>query len=162
MLSMKPDDLVGKGAFEKKKIISADLELKASDLPYIIIPCTFYPNAENTFSLSVLPSTSPSDVRLKLCPDDWRKAVADVWLNNRFSLLRTELTSHTQGQWVKGKTAGGCRNYKSWLSNPQFSMRLKSKCEVVVILCQRPGSENIDNSIGFYIIQTNGALMLDF
>lgn len=79
---MKPEDLVGKGAFEKKKTISADLELKASDLPYIIIPCTFYPNAQNSYSLTVLPSTSPSDVRLKLCPDDWRKAVTSVRLSN--------------------------------------------------------------------------------
>jgi hypothetical protein len=75
---MKPEDLLGKGAFEKKKTISADLELKASDLPYAIIPCTFYPNTENAFSVSVTPSTSPSDVRLKACTDDWRKAVASV------------------------------------------------------------------------------------
>jgi hypothetical protein len=57
---------------------------------------------------------------------------------------------------VKGKTAGGCRNYKSWLSNPQFFMRLRTKSDVVIILCQQPGAESLDNSIGFYIIQTKG------
>jgi hypothetical protein len=75
---MKPEDLLGKGAFEKKKTISADIELKASELPYAIIPCTFYPDTENSFSVSVTPSTSPSDVRLRACADDWRKAVASV------------------------------------------------------------------------------------
>lgn len=135
ILIMKPEDLLGKGAFEKKKTISADIELKASELPYAIIPCTFYPDTENSFSVSVTPSTSPSDLRLRACADDWRKAVAS-------------------GQWVKGKTAGGCRNYKSWLSNPQFFMRLRARSEVVIILCQQQGTENLDNSIGFYIIQT--------
>ena len=57
---------------------------------------------------------------------------------------------------MKGKTAGGCRNYKSWLSNPQFFMRLRARSEVVIILCQQQGTENLDNSIGFYIIQTKG------
>jgi hypothetical protein len=75
---MKPEDLLGKGAFEKKKTISADIELKASELPYAIIPCTFYPDTENSFSVSVTPSTSPSDLRLRACADDWRKAVASV------------------------------------------------------------------------------------
>ena len=75
---MKPEDLLGKGAFEKKKTISADIELKASEQPYAIIPCTFYPDTENSFSVSVTPSTSPSDLRLRACADDWRKAVASV------------------------------------------------------------------------------------
>ncbi len=78
ILIMKPEDLLGKGAFEKKKTISADIELKASEQPYAIIPCTFYPDTENSFSVSVTPSTSPSDLRLRACADDWRKAVASV------------------------------------------------------------------------------------
>jgi len=61
-----------------------------------------------------------------------------------------------QGQWVQGKTAGGCRNYKSWLSNPQFFMRFREKSEVVVILCQHTKSETVDNSIGFYILRARG------
>jgi len=78
VLIMRPEDLYGKGAFERKKLISTDLQLKAADTPYSIIPCTFYPGLENSFSISVVPSTSPSDVRLKPCVDRWRKAVANV------------------------------------------------------------------------------------
>ncbi|KAF7706639.1 calpain-1 catalytic subunit [Silurus meridionalis] len=54
-------------------------------------------------------------------------------------------TSHYQGEWRRGSTAGGCRNYPAtyWL-NPQFKINLKhpdtagqDKCTFLVALMQK-------------------------
>jgi len=56
-----------------------------------------------------------------------------------------------QGVW-SGATAGGCRNNRTWINNPQFSAYLSEESTLVVILSQA-GSEN---SMGFYILKTKG------
>ncbi|KAL6076589.1 Constitutive triple response 4 [Balamuthia mandrillaris] len=130
-LVLTPSDLVEKGAFEKRKSISVEVSLQPAEFPYVIIPCTFYPNHVGRFSLSVSAHTNigPTDLILKECKDSWKKIKA-------------------VGKW-EGDTAGGCRNHRSWLKNPQFGVHLKTTCELVTILSQ----PNSQNSIGFYVIR---------
>ncbi len=149
---------------------TVDLIVKAASFPYVIIPCTFYPAHENGFQISAAPHTNSSDVKLKPCLDNIRKAIAHV-SSEFLPLIPTFSTSFRngylcmrytqQGQWIKGKTAGGCRNYKSWLSNPQFCMKLRTRGSVVIVLTQQQGSDHVDNSIGFYVVQTKGTHQRD-
>lgn len=48
---------------------------------------------------------------------------------------------HTQelpGAWVKGQSAGGCRNNSGFPSNPKFWLRVSEPSEVYVTVLQRP------------------------
>ncbi|KAG8508266.1 Calpain-10, partial [Galemys pyrenaicus] len=48
---------------------------------------------------------------------------------------------HTQqlpGAWVKGQSAGGCRNNSGFPSNPKFWLRVSEPSEVYVAVLQRP------------------------
>lgn len=48
---------------------------------------------------------------------------------------------HTQelpGAWVKGQSAGGCRNNSGFPSNPKFWLRVSEPSEVFVAVLQRP------------------------
>uniref|UniRef100_A0A4W3HXR2 Calpain 10 n=1 Tax=Callorhinchus milii TaxID=7868 RepID=A0A4W3HXR2_CALMI len=59
---------------------------------------------------------------------------------NIISLLTGKSLCHTQlcpGAWVKGQTAGGCRNNSSFCSNPKFWLRIVNPCEVVIALLQK-------------------------
>lgn len=48
---------------------------------------------------------------------------------------------HTQqlpGAWVKGQSAGGCRNNRGFPSNPKFWLRVSEPSELYVAVLQRP------------------------
>jgi len=134
-LILRPRDLVGKGPFERRKSVAADVILTPEPEPYVIIPSTFYPNHHTTFSLSVSPhiNCQPSDVKLCKCKDLWQSLVV-------------------QGKW-EGETAGGCRNHETWVNNPQVSISLQSDADVVILLTQ----PNAENSIGFYVVNNSGS-----
>ncbi|XP_067109670.1 calpain-10 [Osmerus mordax] len=60
------------------------------------------------------------------------------------SIYTGELLTHSHqlsGRWVKGHSAGGCRNNSSYGSNPKFWLRVCERGEVLVSLLQhwRPG-----------------------
>ncbi|XP_007486149.2 calpain-10 isoform X2 [Monodelphis domestica] len=57
------------------------------------------------------------------------------------SLYTATVLRHTQkllGAWVKGQSAGGCRNNSSFPSNPKFWLRVLEPSEVCIALLQRP------------------------
>ncbi|XP_031823987.1 calpain-10 [Sarcophilus harrisii] len=57
------------------------------------------------------------------------------------SLYTAKVLRHTQklpGAWVKGQSAGGCRNNSSFPSNPKFWLRVLEPSEVCIALLQRP------------------------
>ncbi|XP_033279771.2 calpain-10 isoform X6 [Orcinus orca] len=57
------------------------------------------------------------------------------------SLCSGRVLCHTQelpGAWVKGQSAGGCRNYSGFPSNPKFWLRVCEPSEVYVAVLQRP------------------------
>nr|XP_023965546.1 calpain-10 isoform X6 [Chrysemys picta bellii] len=57
------------------------------------------------------------------------------------SLYTEKVLSHTQhlcGSWVKGQSAGGCRNNNSFPVNPKFWLRICEQSEVCIALLQKP------------------------
>ncbi|KAL2097053.1 hypothetical protein ACEWY4_006260 [Coilia grayii] len=55
------------------------------------------------------------------------------------SIYTGALLTHRQqvrGRWVKGESAGGCRNSSSYSSNPKFWLRVGEAAEVLVCLLQ--------------------------
>nr|XP_023498516.1 calpain-10 isoform X4 [Equus caballus] len=57
------------------------------------------------------------------------------------SLYSEKVLCHTQelpGAWVKGQSAGGCRNNSGFPSNPKFWLRVSELSEVYVAVLQRP------------------------
>ncbi|XP_007941606.2 calpain-10 [Orycteropus afer afer] len=57
------------------------------------------------------------------------------------SLYSGRALSHTQalpGAWVRGQSAGGCRNNSSFPSNPKFWLRVWEPSEVCLAVLQRP------------------------
>ncbi|KAM7105401.1 calpain-10 isoform 2-T2 [Molossus nigricans] len=63
------------------------------------------------------------------------------------SLYSEKLLSHTQelpGAWVRGLSAGGCRNNSGFPSNPKFWLRVSEPSEVYVAVLQRPRTRTVD------------------
>lgn len=58
-----------------------------------------------------------------------------------FSLLSTDrVLSHTQklyGSWVRGQSAGGCRNNSTFPTNPKFWLKVYEQGEVCIALLQK-------------------------
>jgi len=142
-LFMKPSDLIGKGSFETRESVTADITFPGptaadgSSTTYILIPCTFYPKSESKFQLTVSPhgDVNTAEVKLEQMKEGWSRYV--------FSGLK----------WSKSaNTVGGCRNHTTWLSNPQINIKIPSKAELAIIISQ-PKDEN---SIGFYLVKTTG------
>eukprot|EP01102_Stenamoeba_stenopodia_P021684 TRINITY_DN8814_c0_g1_i3.p1 TRINITY_DN8814_c0_g1~~TRINITY_DN8814_c0_g1_i3.p1 ORF type:complete len:994 (+),score=230.58 TRINITY_DN8814_c0_g1_i3:54-3035(+) len=131
-LTVIAKDLMGKSSFKRTKEVGCKVYLEASDKPYVIIPCTFRPDTNATYELSVRSKTDlPS---LYVCPHSW----------NSISL---------KDEW-KGKTAGGCKNNASWVHNPQFLLKVNRPCNVLLILTQhtdKPASH------GFYVFNSSGS-----
>ncbi|XP_023376867.1 calpain-10 isoform X1 [Pteropus vampyrus] len=65
------------------------------------------------------------------------------------SLYSGKILCHTQelpGAWVKGQSAGGCRNNSSFPSNPKFWLRVSEPSEVYVTVLQRPRTRTTDGA----------------
>ncbi|XP_012665892.1 calpain-10 isoform X2 [Otolemur garnettii] len=63
------------------------------------------------------------------------------------SLYTGEVLCHTQalpGAWVKGQSAGGCRNNSTFPSNPKFWLRVSEPSEVHITVLQRPRMRKTD------------------
>ncbi|KAM6258438.1 calpain-10 isoform 4-T5 [Porphyrio hochstetteri] len=55
-------------------------------------------------------------------------------------VVREEVLYHSQnlfGSWVRGLSAGGCRNNSSFPTNPKFWLRVSEKSEVCIALLQK-------------------------
>jgi len=130
-LVLSREKIVGKAGFEDAKEVSTTVTLEKSDVPYVIIPCTFNPAEETKFTIYF-----SSNGTLSLAPlspsKEWHSVDAE-------------------GEWHE-KSAGGCRNYATCKNNPQFLIKAKKPTEVNVILSQIPKSD-ID-VIGFYLFKT--------
>lgn len=64
-----------------------------------------------------------------------------VWSLHRVFLISLEkVLYHSQnlfGSWVRGQSAGGCRNNSSFPTNPKFWLRVCEKSEVCIALLQK-------------------------
>uniref|UniRef100_A0A8C8DDL4 Calpain 10 n=1 Tax=Oryzias sinensis TaxID=183150 RepID=A0A8C8DDL4_9TELE len=53
--------------------------------------------------------------------------------------------NHQQvGRWVKGVSAGGCRNSSSYISNPKYWLKVCTRGEILVSLLQHPNTRNAE------------------
>ena len=97
---------------------------------YDIVPCTFKPNIEGPFWMTVY---STGDVTLKTSKE-WHM---------------TEM----QGKWsVSEGTAVGCANMAGWQANPQYKVTVKKACRVVMTLDHKVQTDD-DEYIGFYVVK---------
>lgn len=118
---------------EGKALAHFVLSLVETELPlepgwYHILPQTFKPGSERRFVLSVYGIRAT----LQPLPPDTHKK------------------SSLKGQW-KGKTAGGCRNNKTWKENPRVKLQLSAADEVFLVLAQSDKKEK--NAIGTYVFE---------
>ena len=142
VVALPPEDLIAKASFKKQRAVTEVCSLPVSDVPHVLIPCTFHPNIRQKFRLSVcvLRSESTSRVRAKdvlqllPCNSEWR--------NKSF-----------KGFWTEGY-CGGCINEKrTWLQNPQFVLSINQASKVAIVLTQ----ELPENVIGFYVLRTENS-----
>ncbi|XP_054975933.1 calpain-10 isoform X4 [Sorex araneus] len=57
-------------------------------------------------------------------------------------------TQQLQGAWVRGQSAGGCRNNRGFPSNPKFWLRVSEPSEVYASVLQQPGLRVAADSAG--------------
>ncbi|XP_041037824.1 calpain-10 isoform X1 [Carcharodon carcharias] len=69
------------------------------------------------------------------------------------SLLTGKSLCHARqlsGEWVKGQSAGGCRNNSSFCSNPKFWLRILDPGEVVIAILQMRHDSSSKNGKAFW------------
>jgi len=54
------------------------------------------------------------------------------------------------GEW-SGTSAGGCKNFATWVENPKFKLTTFGPCTINVVLCQSDKLQLV--GIGFYILE---------
>lgn len=78
----------------------------------------------------------------------WRTGVCEGRGSpTRCALAPEKVLCHTQalpGAWVKGQSAGGCRNNSGFPSNPKFWLRVSEPSEVCAAVLQRPRVRTAD------------------
>jgi hypothetical protein len=131
LITVKNDDIILKGKFASPTDCGAEIELTPGK--YVVVPCTFDPNKESSFTLYLW---STKDIKM------------DELTNAK------EIS--VQGEW-KGKTAGGCLNHPfTWRNNPQFLMTVSQPIDLDFRLRQSEGAGGKFQSIGFYIVKGAG------
>ncbi|MED6282972.1 hypothetical protein CHARACLAT_003929 [Characodon lateralis] len=112
---------------------------------YLLIPSTYQPGAEAHFLIRVFSSSPTSLSALKSPAPSLRLTADGEWE-----------TSYFRGSWVKGRTAGGSRNFQSYWQNPCFPFSvcdepaLTSGVSVRITLHQsRPDTDL--HPIGFHV-----------
>eukprot|EP01102_Stenamoeba_stenopodia_P011225 TRINITY_DN3431_c0_g1_i1.p1 TRINITY_DN3431_c0_g1~~TRINITY_DN3431_c0_g1_i1.p1 ORF type:complete len:1206 (+),score=321.89 TRINITY_DN3431_c0_g1_i1:183-3800(+) len=96
---------------------------------YIIMPSQFVPGTNSSFYLSIFTSTSGATV---------------CYLQD--DIKQTQL----QGSWVKGRSAGGCSNFPSWKTNPQYLFKFGDSTTVDFFLEQK---QQPPHHMGLYVIK---------
>lgn len=129
-LAISSEEIVLKQGFETVSELKTEVTLEAGI--YVLIPCTFNPHEENNFKITI---KSQVEIRVEeLSPSD-------------------EWTFVTQKSEWKDKSAGGCPQFPTFLSNPQFVLKADEPTHAVILLSQTERLEEFD-SIGFYIFET--------
>lgn len=165
-LHVEGDEIVDKtqftAAFEvAAEFYSEEMLERAPDRSYIVVPSTFEPGIDDP--------SKHGDFELMVYTDD-----------DRARLTRIEpSTWHVQtlsGEWsTQYGSAGGCRNYPSWVQNPLYALRASraAKCELFLRQPTREaehahgGGDGAQLSapaypgIGFYVTVDDGSLSLD-
>lgn len=94
---------------------------------YIVVPSTFEPDQEGKFELKLFSDNGPVPI----------EAIA------------LKASTMVEGEW-KGNTSGGCLNFPSWRSNPQFLVNVQQAGTVRIEL-EQPHRDPL-HFIGFYVV----------
>jgi hypothetical protein len=123
---------------------------------FVVIPCTFDPNWESKFSLTILTDQAIKIKKLQEVKD----LTLEVPRQSFFafiggSTLGSDAWCLSQGDW-RGDSAGGCINHWTWRNNPQFMLTVKKDLTATVTLKQ--GDSDAMPSAGFYVTKSSGTL----
>lgn len=136
--------------------VSFDVNLKAKDCPYILIPSTFNPNEECKFSIRAVPlQESPNsnnqsgkngsnasnnpDNKLQLKP----LSIPEPY-SKKFSF---------NGEWTN-ELSGGMHDLPSWRQNPQYMIKVTQPTKIFVVLSQPHHNKYAPlNSISFHVVK---------
>jgi len=124
-------DLLYQSQLINSEIANATIDLDPGT--YNILACTYHPNLENSYSLSVAGTCFTNTKQFyEITPaQDWK------------------IVSIT-GEWKAGKD-GGCSNHATtWRNNPQFLITCTRKQTVKILL-----ETERDVAIGYYLYKTN-------
>jgi len=159
-LHIVPEEIVDKTQFSPAfeaaaEFFSEDHLTKAPERSYVIVPSTFEPGIEPPNPVKW------GDFELLVFTDD-----------DRASFGRIEpSTWHFQqlsGEWSEAnQSAGGCRNYTSWVRNPLYTLRASRNAQCQLFLRQPHREEGEGGAppeypgIGFYLTVDDGSLSLD-
>jgi len=152
---------------------------------YCIVPTTYVPRRErasNSAERSHTPPPPASDPRPPPLSSRYEPAklgeyVLVVYSDDPSASL--DLISpaswalrEVRGEW-RGRSAGGCRNYPSWVMNPLYSLRAPrdTQCEVFLRQPEKPPlpaadgaygtTDPVYDGVGFYVTRDDGELNLE-
>ena len=151
---------------------------------YCIVPTTCVPRTERASNSAEEPRAAPpaSDPRppphsSRYEPAKLGEYVLVVYSDDPSASL--DLISpaswalrEVRGEW-RGRSAGGCRNYPSWVMNPLYSLRAPrdTQCEVFLRQPEKPPLPAADGAygttdptydgVGFYVTRDDGELNLE-
>jgi hypothetical protein len=142
-------------AFESAaEFYSEDHLEKAPERSYVIVPSTFEPGIDP-------PNPAKwGDFELLVFTDDERAV---------FSRIEPSTWHMTtiSGEWSENAhSAGGCRNYPTWVRNPLYTLRA-SRAATCQLFLRQPTREDAPDEpaeypgIGFYVTVDDGSLSLD-
>jgi len=130
------NSLVGKAKFVTgMSQVSTSFTIPKMNVPYVIVPTTYYPKFEMKFTV------------MFSCIDRFNSVSAQL-----ISAIQ-EWPAPITGKWTS-TTAGGCGNEDSVINNPQYLMKVKTSTKVGMLLLQL--KEDFD-SIGFYVLSVQNS-----
>eukprot|EP00326_Haptolina_ericina_P017859 CAMPEP_0181188124 /NCGR_PEP_ID=MMETSP1096-20121128/10941_1 /TAXON_ID=156174 ORGANISM="Chrysochromulina ericina, Strain CCMP281" /NCGR_SAMPLE_ID=MMETSP1096 /ASSEMBLY_ACC=CAM_ASM_000453 /LENGTH=654 /DNA_ID=CAMNT_0023277149 /DNA_START=449 /DNA_END=2414 /DNA_ORIENTATION=+ len=109
---------------------------------YVIVPTTFEPSKVGEYHLVVYTDDASASMQ-KIEPSGWH-------------------VQSGKGEWVE-RSAGGCRNYATWVRNPLFKLRAArtSSCQAFLRQPELTHADGGYEGIGYYITADDGDLSLE-
>ena len=138
LIVVKDSQIISRSDYVQGSVVSSEfwLEFSPNILSYVLIPSTFAPSIVGSFTVNLF---SPVNLRF----------------DEIVSSLQWKIKSNN-GAWTSAN-AGGCRNFPSWATNPQFLLKANKSSPVVIILSQDATDDPAAFlPIGFYVINKDG------
>jgi len=116
VIAYEEENVISQTNFANTRERVIEVTLEPNELPYTLIPCTFEPDQESGYKISIY-----SDNEAKLIPispeTDWKE-------------------QQFQGQWTPEQSGGCGNNPLTWKSNPQFRFIPQQDINVVFHLAK--------------------------
>lgn len=99
---------------------------------YVIVPSYFDAGVTGEFCLRVFSQQAMSPIK---------------------ALTEEQTSAGVSGQWIKGVSSGGCPNYATWRSNPQFLLEVTAPKTQLTIALEQAQLADLP-AIGLYVFKT--------